>query len=135
MKCISSILKSINRICATGITQMALLCTFGDSVGSPEERAEQAGFKLHEIYQDIEQMEYDVNWQDAVGALQSPNRANNLRFTFYSNGFSVQVRDPQLEVDLPKDWTVCFSLESYGPNNPINPLIEPTASKTNNAVR
>jgi hypothetical protein len=55
-----------------------------------------------------------INWQDSAEAFQAPNRANNLRFTFYSNGFSVEARDPRRPDGLISNWSADFAVESYG---------------------
>src|SRR5207249_9499491 len=49
----------------------------------------------------IEISEYAISWQPHVGAYQSPNRANNLRFTYLENGFMAQRRAP---INITDNW-------------------------------
>ncbi len=55
------------------------------------------------VIEDIKEQEYEINWKEKVKAYQSPNRAKNLRFTYYKDGFSVKPRTtkiPKSEQDL-----------------------------------
>lgn len=47
---------------------------------------------LSDVYEIIKKQEYDITWQPNTNNYQSPNRANNLRFIYYKNGFSVSPR-------------------------------------------
>src|SRR5437667_458268 len=59
----------------------------------------------------IERAEYDIQWQPQIGAYQAPNRANNLRFTFWDDGFSVE---PRAKQEIGDEWSASFILELHG---------------------
>lgn len=42
--------------------------------------------------QEISSSEYHIRYQEHVGALQSPNRANDLRITYFPDGFALEPR-------------------------------------------
>ena len=67
--------------------------------------------RLSEIFFSIAESEYEIRWQDRAGAYQSPNRAQNLRFTYYNDGFVAQRRVQATESD---EWTVVFRLALFG---------------------
>ncbi len=79
--------------------------------------------KLTNLFQVIQDSEYDIGWKPTVGAYQSPNRAQNLRFTYYANGFSAQRRDP---IDAVDTWQVTFALQALGPGESISLVNNPT---------
>jgi FG-GAP-like repeat/FG-GAP repeat len=54
----------------------------------------------------VEQSEYFIHYQDNVNALQSPNRAQNMRFTYKPDGFEVKPR-----VDSTTQWNIAFTLQ------------------------
>jgi hypothetical protein len=56
----------------------------------------------------IERSEYEIRWQEAVGAYQSPNRKQNLRFTYHADGFTVTPRTGD------QKWTQTLRLMDYG---------------------
>ena len=70
----------------------------------------------------IKSAEYDMAWQNHASAYQSPNREQNLRFTYFSDGFSAEPRE------LPDDgvvpWRLGIRLEALGksslPSAPIH---------------
>jgi|GEM_PF-4230832 len=45
-----------------------------------------------QVQNDIAESEYHIRWQEVVSAYQSPNRAQNLRFTYRGDGFSAEPR-------------------------------------------
>ncbi|MDX2133134.1 MAG: hypothetical protein SFV52_00005, partial [Saprospiraceae bacterium] len=53
----------------------------------------------------VEQSEYFIRDQKAKGALQSPNRAHNMRFTYKADGFEAQPR-----VDSSLQWKIAFQV-------------------------
>ncbi|MEO0190779.1 MAG: hypothetical protein ABIL18_07340, partial [candidate division WOR-3 bacterium] len=63
---------------------------------------------FNKVISDIKASEYEIRWQDRYGEYQSPNRAQNLRFSYYSDGFKVKPRE-----DGDK-WVVQISLKGYG---------------------
>jgi hypothetical protein len=63
------------------------------------------------IYAQIEQSEYEIHWQQEAGAYMAPNRAQNLRFTFYDQGIAVA---PRKLSDKLTSWNATLSLDSYG---------------------
>ncbi|NTV47413.1 MAG: hypothetical protein HGB11_13045, partial [Chlorobiales bacterium] len=61
---------------------------------------------LQQVKQHIEHSEYFIQRQENESAYQSPNRAQNLRFTYYENGFKVQ---PHTDGE---EWQVEFRLKT-----------------------
>ncbi len=51
---------------------------------------------LSKVIENIKKQEYEINWQPSVNAYQSPNRAQNLRFTYYKDGFSAKPRTTRI---------------------------------------
>jgi len=66
---------------------------------------------LAELTKFIIESEYDIQWQEIESALQSPNRAQNLRFTYQSDGFSAERRVKASDQD---EWSISLALERYG---------------------
>lgn len=58
------------------------------------------------------QSEYHIRWQNATGAYQSPNRSQNLRVTYFDDGFRLTPR-----VGSTGEWDVELRLESIGKDN------------------
>jgi hypothetical protein len=59
----------------------------------------------------INKSEYEIRWQDTVSAYQSPNRAQNLRFTYLGHGFVAENR--VYDGETPP-WRVKIALEAFG---------------------
>jgi len=105
------------------------------AVISEEAKATEAGFNLLPVYAEIEKLEYDIKWQDSVDTLQTPNRAQNMRFSFYNNGFTAEPRDPNWNTDrAPESWRATFLLESLGSTNPFSPLAQPQVENVKNTA-
>ena len=45
----------------------------------------------------IENEEYNISFNETLGAYQSPNRANNTRFIYHKDGFTVITQDARRE--------------------------------------
>lgn len=45
----------------------------------------------------IEKEEYNISFNEELGAYQSPNRANNIRFIFHKDGLTAITRDARRE--------------------------------------
>ena len=60
---------------------------------------------------DIAQSEYHIRWQNHAGAFQSPNRAQNLRFTYWGDGFAAEAQTHE-KMDPP--WKLRMRLTSWG---------------------
>lgn len=45
------------------------------------------------IFQYIERSEYNIRWVEDQAVYKAANRAQNLRFTFFQDGFAVEPRD------------------------------------------
>jgi len=61
------------------------------------------------IQKDIAESEYHIRWQDKAGAYQSPNRTQNLRFTYWGDGFSVEPRMTE-----NPSWKLTLKLAAWG---------------------
>jgi hypothetical protein len=62
---------------------------------------------LTAVRRNIEESEYEIRWQPAVNAYQSPNRAHNLRFTYFTNGFQAE---PRVYANTAATWRVGLQL-------------------------
>jgi hypothetical protein len=63
------------------------------------------------VQKDIKESEYEISWQEKHSEYQSPNRAQNLRFSYYYDGFKVR---PRVEGDK---WSIDIRLKKYGRKN------------------
>jgi hypothetical protein len=63
------------------------------------------------VQEDIKESEYEISWQEKHSEYQSPNRAQNLRFSYYHDGFKVR---PRIEGDK---WSIDIRLKKYGHKN------------------
>ena len=61
-----------------------------------------------QVQNDIASSEYEIRWQPEYSEYQSPNRAQNLRFSYYLDGFRVR---PRVEDNL---WSVEILLTGFG---------------------
>ncbi len=61
-----------------------------------------------QVTKNIAASEYHINWQERVGAFQSPNRQQDLRITYRADGFSLK---PRVADSL---WSVALALEGIG---------------------
>ena len=66
---------------------------------------------MSSLFGGIQDSEYEIRWQESAGALQSPNRANNLRFTYLPTGFQAARRAPVEDTDL---WSAGIFLTGLG---------------------
>ncbi|MCB9210729.1 MAG: FG-GAP repeat protein [Ignavibacteriales bacterium] len=81
--------------------------------------------------QNIEKQEYNITFNENLNAYQSPNRKNNLRFTYKNNGFTVQPRATEIlqhdenneltneKIKVCDDWNAEFTLLGYGRNKKL----------------
>ncbi|MBK9334390.1 MAG: hypothetical protein IPM96_18775 [Ignavibacteria bacterium] len=46
--------------------------------------------------ENIEKEEYNISYSEELGAFQSPNRANNIRFIYYNDGFTAMTRSNKI---------------------------------------
>lgn len=60
------------------------------------------------ITADIAASEYHINWQEGVGAFQSPNRQQDLRITYRPDGFALTPRVAD------STWSVALTLDRIG---------------------
>lgn len=67
------------------------------------------GWYQKAIY-NIKDSEYEIRWQESFKEYQSPNRSQNLRFSYYGDGFKVQERERK------KNWEIRMRIDSYGRN-------------------
>jgi hypothetical protein len=63
------------------------------------------------VQDDIARSEYDIRWQEGVGAYQSPNRAQNLRFTYRGDGF---MAEPRAHGEEDSPWKLGMRLSAWG---------------------
>mgnify|MGYP001420663215 CR=1 FL=1 len=54
----------------------------------------------------IRQDEYNITYSDELGAYQSPNRANNIRFIYHKDGFTAKTRSNKVPLFDVKDKTI-----------------------------
>jgi hypothetical protein len=55
----------------------------------------------------IEKEEYNITYNEKLGAYQSPNRANNIRFIYHNDGFAATTRSDE------EDWSIRFGITNY----------------------
>lgn len=60
------------------------------------------------VQKNIATSEYEIRWHSDHSEYRSPNRAQNLRFSYYPDGFKVQ---PRVESDI---WSATFRLSEFG---------------------
>jgi hypothetical protein len=87
------------------------------------------------VMEDIKKSEYNITWQEDCKAYQSPNRAQNLRFIYASDGFTVKprttkiplfdqsdqtIREEEKKYKEIEDWQVTLSLAGYGRTTTLN---------------
>ena len=58
----------------------------------------------------METEEYDIVYSDELGAFQSPNRANNMRFIYHDNGFTAKPRTNKSSVIPADEWEIKFQI-------------------------
>ena len=89
----------------------------------------QSAFNFQDAVQSINESEYDIQWQQSVGAYQSPNREQNLRSTFNGNIISILPR-----VENKKDnWNLQY--EFTGLFRGQLPIINVTAEYKNAEIQ
>ena len=74
---------------------------------SPEEVEGTEISMMEAIRRDMEAQEYYIRFQESAGALQSPNRAQNLRFSYHPDGFSMKTRMDSLGTE---NWEVSMKV-------------------------
>lgn len=65
----------------------------------------------------IKNEEYNITYSDELGAYQSPNRENNIRFIYHKDGFTAVPRDARRETkdvkrETENDWSIDFKTQS-----------------------
>ena len=56
--------------------------------------------------ENIEKEEYNISYSKELGAYQSPNRANNIRFIYHNDGFTAKMRDDKIPLFDVNDKTI-----------------------------
>ncbi|MBX7041497.1 MAG: FG-GAP-like repeat-containing protein [Ignavibacteria bacterium] len=54
----------------------------------------------------IEKEEYNISYDEKLGAYQSPNRVNNIRFIYHKDGFTAKTRDNRVPLFNLNDKTI-----------------------------
>ncbi|MCB0728581.1 MAG: FG-GAP repeat protein, partial [Ignavibacteriae bacterium] len=62
---------------------------------TPGEDIDQGWYQ--KVMENIEKEEYNISYNEDLGAYQSPNRANNIRFIYHKDGFTAVTRDVKRE--------------------------------------
>lgn len=68
------------------------------------------GVSLSDIKKKITEDEYQIQWQDERGVYQSPNRAQNIRFSYLNQGFVAELRDKR---SYEHDWAFGLNALSF----------------------
>jgi len=103
-----------------------------DSIALPENVS---GDWWSTVQEDIRQSEYDITWQkdtslpNLSAAYQAPNRAQNLRTYFTSEGVRMISRTEALPT-----WELGLALAGYGYESDIQPLAVAERSVTDNRI-
>lgn len=95
-----------------------------------------------EAIENIRQLEYNITYSDELGAYQSSNRENNMRFIYHKDGFTAKLRDnrvPLFDVNDKSlgekdkkykyldEWSIDFTLQcvNHLTNTPLcSPLLQ-----------
>ena len=65
------------------------------------------------VIDNIEKEEYEIKYSEELGAYQSPNRANNIRFIYHKDGFKAKLRDDKMPLFDVNDKTIRESDKKY----------------------
>ena len=66
---------------------------------------------LQRAFSHIDESEYFIRWQANSGAYESPNRAHELRFTYFPDGFAAEPRSVKAGAN---PWRISLRLKAYG---------------------
>ena len=61
--------------------------------------------------ENIQKTEYNISYDKELGAYQSPNRKNNIRFIYHKDGFTAVTRDAKEEKG--EEWSVELRIRNY----------------------
>ena len=114
--------KHLARLALAKLVVAALSCAAGAQDYTILSEKGISSANLTELFRIIQDSEYDIGWKPSVGAYQSPNRKQNLRFTYHANGFTAQRRAP---IDAFDDWTITLALEAIGKNEAVSHALPP----------
>ena len=82
-----------------------------------------------QVQRSILASEYHIQYQEQVAALQSPNRAQNLRITYWPDGFQLKPRTGE------GDWHVDLRIEGIGKDvEQFQPMTDPAISLSENTL-
>ena len=56
-----------------------------------------------EAMNNLSETEYNITFNEEINSYQSPNRANNMRFIYHKDGFTVEIRDDKIPLFDIKD--------------------------------
>ncbi len=80
------------------------------------------------VFNEIEMSEYNINYSEKMNSYQSPNRANNMRFMYHPDGFTVKpkmTKIPMFDVndknimekdkkyETIDDWSIQFQINNF----------------------
>ncbi|MBK8983696.1 MAG: hypothetical protein IPM38_15605 [Ignavibacteria bacterium] len=63
--------------------------------------------------QNIQKEEYNISYSEELGAFQSPNRANNIRFIYHNDGFTAKNRINKIPLFDLRDKSIMESDKKY----------------------
>lgn len=88
---------------------------------------------LNKVYDYIAESEYHIRWFEEAGVIKSANRRQNLRFTYFDNGFAAEPR--LLPESGEKPWEYEIVLLGYGkdPALQLTPADGPWTIRDNQA--
>ncbi len=80
--------------------------TFPESIkkSNGDEKVDQSWYQ--KAIENIEKEEYSISYSEELGAYQSPNRANNIRFIYHKDGFTAKTRDNKIPLFDVNDKTI-----------------------------
>ncbi len=61
--------------------------------------------------ENIEKDEYNISYSEELGAYQSPNRENNIRFIYHKDGFTAKTRDVRGKTQ--DEWEIKLRITNY----------------------
>ncbi len=93
--------------CVCALAAVAVLACWPARAGQLVQATDMAG-----IFEHIASSEYNIRWIEDTSVYRSANRAQNLRFTYYEDGFAAEPRD--YGEGNPKPWEIALRLQAFG---------------------
>jgi hypothetical protein len=87
---------------------------------------------LQRAFSQIDESEYHLRWQPGKDGYQSPNRAHELRFTYFPDGFDAEPRSLKAGEG---PWKISMRLKAYGRESALIDFCNDSLEATGNQGR